>query len=158
MAIALRKHSTLVNDNAPPSRDQSACRYRALREISKRHHPRIPEAHIGRCASASARRLGLAQGKTLILDDMDELNYVYDLAISHGFAGAFAGDRPLRQVGPRLRRGSEWKLFVPRGGCARGKFSILLIGAAPRNGRADRHPTLSAGLRDMLVDIGWKAP
>ena len=28
-----------------------------------------------------ARRLGLAQGKTLLLDDMDEMYYVYDLAV-----------------------------------------------------------------------------
>ena len=28
-----------------------------------------------------ARRLGLAQGRTLILDDMEEMSYVFDLAI-----------------------------------------------------------------------------
>jgi hypothetical protein len=26
-----------------------------------------------------ARRLGVAQGRTLILDDMEEMNYVFDL-------------------------------------------------------------------------------
>ena len=28
-----------------------------------------------------ARRLGLAQGRTLIVDDMEEMSYVFDLAI-----------------------------------------------------------------------------
>ena len=34
-----------------------------------------------------ARRLGLAQGRTLILDDMEEMNYVFDLAIHTGPPG-----------------------------------------------------------------------
>ena len=38
-----------------------------------------------------ARRLGLAQGRTLILDDMEEMSYVFDLAIT-GTARPFAGD------------------------------------------------------------------
>ena len=74
MAIALRKHSTLVNDNAPPSRDQVLARYRTLREISKRHHHEVLKLISGDALLRQARRLGLAQGKTLILDDMDQMN------------------------------------------------------------------------------------
>lgn len=36
---------------------------------------------IHRCLLNHARRLGLTQGKTLVLEDMDEMYYVYDLAI-----------------------------------------------------------------------------
>ncbi len=84
MAIALRKHSTLVNDNASPSRDQVLARYRTLREISKRHHHEVLKLISGDALLRQARRLGLAQGKTLILDDMDQMNYIYDLAIHTG--------------------------------------------------------------------------
>ena len=57
MAIALRKHSTLVNDNAPPSRDQVLARYRTLREISKRHHHEILKLISGDALLRQARRL-----------------------------------------------------------------------------------------------------
>ena len=57
------------------------CRYLHLREISKRLHEEVLKSISGNSLLNQARRLGLAQGKTLILDDMDEMYYVYDLAI-----------------------------------------------------------------------------
>src|SRR6266850_221434 len=124
MAIALRKHSTLVNDNAPPSRDQVLARYRALREISKRHHHEVLKLISGDALLRQARRLGLAQGKTLILDDMDELNYVYDLAIHTASPErSRAIDRYAKSA--RLAEGSDEALVLEA--MRKGQFSILLI-------------------------------
>ena len=48
-------------------------RYRHLREISKRHIPRA--GFLAKDAIIfQARRIGLAQGKTLVLDSIDDLN------------------------------------------------------------------------------------
>jgi hypothetical protein len=55
--------------------------YLHLREISKRLHEEVLKSICGDTLLKHARRLGLAQGKTLILDDTDEMYYVYDLAI-----------------------------------------------------------------------------
>ena len=61
--------------------DAVLARYRQLREISKRHHHDILKLISGDAMLQQARRLGLAQGRTLILDDMEEMSYVFDLAI-----------------------------------------------------------------------------
>lgn len=41
LAVTLREHNTLANDNAPSSRGEVLARYRHLREISKRHHHEV---------------------------------------------------------------------------------------------------------------------
>jgi hypothetical protein len=77
-ALALREE---ISPATTWSRDAVIARYRHLRSISKRHHSRVLD-FLGRDAVLhQARRLGLARGKTIILDDMDELNYAFDLAI-----------------------------------------------------------------------------
>src|SRR3981081_3452677 len=124
MAIALRKHSTLVNNNATPSPDQVLARYRTLREISKRHHHEVLKLISGDALLRQARRLGLAQGKTLILEDMEEMNYVYDLAIHTASPqrsraiDRFAGSA-------RFAPGSDEALVLEAMRAAR--FSVLLI-------------------------------
>ena len=56
-------------------------RYRHLREISKRHHSAVLDFLSKDAIISQARRLGLARGKTLVLDSMDDLNFAFDLAI-----------------------------------------------------------------------------
>ena len=82
MAIALvpREDNAFANDNPPPANAVLA-RYRQLREISKKHHHDILKLISGDAMLQQARRLGLVQGRTLILDDMEEMSYVFDLAI-----------------------------------------------------------------------------
>jgi hypothetical protein len=63
------------------TRDDILAGYLRLREISKRLHEEVLKSISGDALLKHASRLGLAQGKTLILDDMDEMYYVYDLAI-----------------------------------------------------------------------------
>jgi hypothetical protein len=153
MAIALRKHSTLVNDNAPPSRDQVLARYRTLREISKRHHHEVLKLISGDALLRQARRLGLAQGKTLILDDIDEMNYIYDLAIHTASPErSRAIDRYAKSA--RLAEGSDEALVLEA--MRNGQFSILLI--------ERRHETagliatdLFRGCETWLVDIGLES-
>jgi hypothetical protein len=63
------------------TQDDLLARYLHLREISKRLHHEALKSISGDALLSQARRLGLAQGKTLMLEDMDEMYYVYDLAI-----------------------------------------------------------------------------
>jgi hypothetical protein len=83
MAVALvpREDNAFANDNPPPARNAVLARYRQLREISKKHHHDILKLISGDAMLQQARRLGLVQGRTLILDDMEEMSYVFDLAI-----------------------------------------------------------------------------
>jgi hypothetical protein len=81
MAIALVPREDNAFVNPPPARNAVLARYRQLREISKKHHHDILKLISGDAMLQQARRLGLVQGRTLILDDMEEMSYVFDLAI-----------------------------------------------------------------------------
>jgi hypothetical protein len=152
MVLALRKDNVPGIDESSP-REQVLARYRKLREISKRHHHDI----LG-CVSADAflhqaRRLGLARGKTLILDDTDELNYVNDLVIHTAPAArSRAIDRYARsaQIVPR----SDEALVLEAMRVAR--FAILVV--------ERRHEVAGLIATDLfrrnqvwLVDIGLEA-
>ena len=68
--------------------------------------------------------MGLARGKTLILNDMDEMNYVYDLVIHTASAGrSRAIDRYSRSA--RFAAGADDALVLAAMRAAR--FSILAI-------------------------------
>src|ERR1700731_2728248 len=83
MALPLvQQQPTLAwGGDIPSTRDDLLAEYVRLREISKRLHQEVLKSISGDSLLKHARRLGLAQGKTLILDDMDAMYYVYDLAI-----------------------------------------------------------------------------
>jgi hypothetical protein len=86
-AAALRK-GTVFDQPAPsPNRDEVLARYRRLREIGVRHHTNVLGFLAKDAILDHARRLGLAQGKTLVLDSMDELTLAFDLAIYTAPAG-----------------------------------------------------------------------
>jgi hypothetical protein len=63
------------------TRDDLLDRYLHLREISKKLHHEVLGAISADTLLKHARRLGLAQGKTFVLDHEDEMYYVYDLAV-----------------------------------------------------------------------------
>jgi hypothetical protein len=154
MALALRKDdapATGIDESS--SREQVLARYRQLREITARHHH-----DILRCVSADsflhqARRLGLARGKTLILDDMQELTYVHDLVIHTAPAErSRAIDRYARSA--QLAPGSDEALVLEAMRAAR--FAILVI--------ERRHEVAGLVTTDLirrnqvwLVDIGLEA-
>lgn len=83
MALALAKQQLTLpwDDDGCSTRDAILSRYLRLREISKRLHEEVLNCISGDRLLDHARRIGLAQGKTLLLEDMDEMYYVYDLAI-----------------------------------------------------------------------------
>jgi hypothetical protein len=144
---------TVRSDNAPSSREQTLARYRQLREISTRHHHEILSLIPSNVLFSQARRLGLAEGKTLILEDMEEMNYVHDLAIYTASATRTrAIDRYARS--PRFSAGSDEALVLEAMRAAR--FAILLM--------EGRHETagiiatdLLRGAEVWLVDIGLES-
>jgi hypothetical protein len=75
-AVALRKENAFERQAPPPSRGEVLARYRHLREISKQHHSKVMDFLSKDAILHHARRLGLADGKMLILDSMDELPQV----------------------------------------------------------------------------------
>lgn len=86
MAFAVARHAdNAAENNVPPSRDQVLAHYRQLR-ISKRHHHEILKFLWATRSLHQAHRLGLAKGKTLILNDMDEMT-MSDLVIHTASAG-----------------------------------------------------------------------
>jgi hypothetical protein len=154
MALALRKDDLLASgiDESSP-REHVLARYRQLREITKRHHHEIlgrisPDAFLNQ-----ARRLGLARGKTLILDDIDELNYVHDLVIYTAPPGrSRAIDRYAKSV--HFVANSDESLMLEAMRTAR--FAIIVI--------ERRHETAGLIATDLfrreqiwLVDIGLEA-
>lgn len=80
-AVVLRKDNDGARPAALSSRAEVLTRYRHLREISKQHHSAVLDVLSRNTILSQARRLGLAQGKTLILDSMDDLNLAFDLGI-----------------------------------------------------------------------------
>jgi hypothetical protein len=153
LAVALHEHDALENDNSPSSRDALLARYRQLRKISVRHHHEILKFISDDAVLRQARRLGLARGKSLILNDMEEMNYVCDLAIHTAAAGrSRAIDRYARSAGLAARSDEALVLEAMRAA----RFSILVI--------ERRHETAGLVAIDVfrraevwLVDIGLES-
>jgi len=83
MALPLAQQQSIFawGGETPSTPEDILARYLHLREISKKIHHDVLKCISPDALLNHARRLGLAQGKTLLLDDMDEMYYVYDLAI-----------------------------------------------------------------------------
>ena len=130
MALALRKSDALTTGIDPsPSREQVLARYRQLREIARRHNGEICTRLSLDAMLQQARRLGLARGKTFILDDMEELVYVNDLCIHTASPGR---SRPINRYARSadLPAGSDEALVLEAMRAAR--FSILVIEAVTK--------------------------
>ena len=153
VAVVPRENNAFANDNPPPARNAVLARYRQLREISKRHHHDILKLISGDAMLQQARRLDLAQGRTLILDDMEEMSYVFDLAIyTAPPRRSRAIDRYARSA--QLPPGSDEALMLEAMRAAR--FAILILGR--------RHDAAGVIATDLfrrtdvwLVDIGLEA-
>jgi hypothetical protein len=152
-ALAVRQEDTFEDGALSTSREDVLTRYRRLREISKRLHHDVMKLISGDALMQQARRLGLAQGRTLILDDMDEMSYVFDLAIHTAHPGrSRAIDRYARSS--RFAAGSDEALVLEAMRTAR--FAVLVIDR--------RHETaglvatdLLRGTKVWLVDIGLES-
>jgi hypothetical protein len=150
---ALRELGIARADDAPSSRDDVLARYRRFREISKRHHDGVLALVSSDALLKQARRLGLARGKTLMLEDMEEMNYVYDLTI-HTAAPLRTRAIDRYAASARFAAGSD-EALVLEAMCA-SRFSILLT--------ERRHETAGLMATDLfrrtevrLVDIGLES-
>jgi hypothetical protein len=79
--VAAPRNDPLESVAAPQTRGQVLARYRRLRAISVQHHSNAMKLVSRDAMLRNARRLGLAQGTVLILDDIEDLNLVFDLSI-----------------------------------------------------------------------------
>src|SRR3954453_3798719 len=124
LTAAFHEQSAIGVDDPPSSREEVFARYRQFREISKRHHHDILACISTDALLNQARRLGLARGKTLILDDMEEMNYVYDLAI-HTASPQRSRAIDRFAASARFDPGSDEALVLEAMRAAR--FSVLLV-------------------------------
>jgi hypothetical protein len=139
--LAQRQPSFAWDGDTRLARDDILSRYLRLREISKRLHEDVLKCISGDLLLNNARRLGLARGKTLILDDPDELFYVYDLAIYSAPAGrSRAIDRYTRST--KFDAQSDERLMLEA--MQASQFAILLI--------ERRHDTVGLIATDILRD------
>jgi len=126
MALPLAKQQPVLawGGDMPLTRDGVLARYLYLREISKRLHDGVLKSISGDALLNQARRLGLAQGKTLLLDHMDEMYYVYDLAVYTAPPDrSRAIDRYAKSA--RFEAQSDERLML--NAMRRAQFAILLI-------------------------------
>ena len=80
-SAALRQDVPVVVPPASPSRNAIIARYRRLRAVSRQHHRRMQDFISQSALLQQAQRIGLAEGRTLILADPEEMSYALDLAI-----------------------------------------------------------------------------
>lgn len=133
--------------------DNLLARYLRLREISKKLHQEVLKCISGDALLNQARRLGLAQGRTLVLDAMDEMYYVYDLAIYTAPADrSRAIDRYAKSA--RFEAQSDEQLMLEA--MRASQFAILLI--------EQRHNTIGLIATDILrnskvwlLDVGLES-
>jgi hypothetical protein len=149
-AIGLRKENAVEPQAPSPSRREVLARYRHLREISKRHLSDAMKFLSQDAILRHARRLGLARGKTVILDNMDEITLAFDLAIHTApDARSRAIDRYARSA--RFAPGSDEALMLEAMRNAR--FAVVMV--------QRRHPSVGLIVTDLfrnselwLVDEG----
>ena len=123
------------------SRAEVLARYRQLREISKQHHSAVLKFLSSDAIMSQARRLGLAQGKTLVADSMNDLNLAFDLAIHTASKDrSRAIDRYARAA--RLAPESDESLVLEA--MRRARFSIISF--------VRRHPVAGLIVKDVFRD------
>jgi len=138
-AAVLRKIMAVARPEALLSRAEVLTRYRHLREISKRHHSAALDFLAKDAIISQARRIGLAQGKTLVLDSIDDLNLAFDLAIHTAPKDrSRAIDRYSRAA--RLAPASDEALVLEA--MRRARFSIICL--------VRRHPVAGLIVRDLF--------
>ena len=97
------------------NRNEKLARYRHLRAINKRQQTGALDCVSQTTMLDCARRLGLARGRTLILDDPDEMTLVFDLVVHAGIGGrSRAIDRYADKVRPPPGSDDELVLTATR--------------------------------------------
>jgi hypothetical protein len=136
-----------------PDRAEVLARYRRLREIGRRHKSALQKFMSQDAILQHARRLGLARGRTFILDHIDELTYAFDLAIYTAQPGrSRAIDRYVESARASSDPDETLMLDAMRAAC----FSLLRI--------ERRHPVIGLVTTDLcrrterwLIDVGLES-
>lgn len=134
-----RQDNSAASGVRSPSRGELLERYRQLRVIGRRQHSEMLKFASGDAMLKQARRLGLAEGKTLMLDSIDDMNFVFDLLF---YTSSI--DRPrvvdryarLRQHEPGS---DEAKLLAAK---QQARFAIIQC--------QQRHPIVGLIVRDLV--------
>ena len=125
-----------------PNRNEVIARYRRLRKISRQHNKAVLDLVSGDAILRHARSLGLASGKTIVLDRMDDMNMVYDLSVYTAPAGrSRAVDRYARSA--RFASGSDEALVLEA--MCNARFSVVSV--------ERRHPVAGLIVTDEFQDI-----
>lgn len=152
-AVTLLEQDGHEHRSPSPGRAEVLARYRRLRDISQRHNSAIQKFVSRDALLQQARRLGLARGRTLILDHIDELTYAFDLAIHTAQPGrSRAIDRYAQSLGALSDPDEALMLDAMRGA----RFSLLRI--------ERRHPVVGLVATDLcrrtelwLIDVGLES-
>ena len=151
MAFALQKPDLV---DLPANREGVLARYRRLREISRQINHELVKSLSEDAILRQARKLGLAQGKAIVLDDMEEMNYVFDLAI-HTAAPprSRAIDRYAKSA--RFAAGSDEALMLNAMQASR--FAVLLIDGRHEAAGLIASDLLHRAEKIWLVDVGLES-
>jgi|BarGraNGADG00212_1021973.scaffolds.fasta_scaffold05497_1 hypothetical protein len=141
-SVALREENTFENAAIAQTRGEVIARYRQLRAISKQHHSNVLKFVSGDAMMRHARRLGLVQGGTLVLDDIEEMHLAFDLAIHTAEAGrSRAIDRYAGSA--QLAPGSDEALVLEA--MCRARFSLVRV--------ERRHEAAGLIVKDLIRKI-----
>jgi hypothetical protein len=151
-AVALAGERSVAMSAPSPTREEVLARYRQFRAISKQHHNKILEFVSSSTLLQQARRIGISDGRRLILDSMSEFDLLSDLVVYTAPMGrSRALDRYARNLPPPA--GSDDALVLEAMRNAR--FAILEV--------QRRHPAAGLIFRDTagneeiwLVDMGFE--
>ena len=139
---ALRKEDAFESQEPGATRGEVLARYRQLREISMRHHSGALDFLSKDAIMHHARRLGLAKGRTLILDSMDVLTLAVDLAVHTAPVGR---SRAVDRYADRhhFAPGSDEALVL--GAMRNARFAVVLV--------QGRHQAAGLTVTDLFREI-----
>jgi hypothetical protein len=141
-AISVRPGAVPTGRERAQSRDEILARYRHLRAISRLHNTGAMNLVSTDALLQQARRLGIARGRTFILDDLDEMTYAMDLTVYTAPPGRTrALDRYARSAG--FAKGCDEALMLEA--MRNDRFAVAIV--------RRRHET--AGL--ILTDVARNA-
>ena len=148
-----QQSNAVMRSAGSSSRDELLIRYRRFREIVKKHHSAVLKYIDTDTILSQARRLGLAEGKTLLLDSVDDLNLVFDLSIyTAPIQRPRAIDRYARSV--QAKPGTDEALVIEA--MQQARFAVL--------GCLRRHPVAGLIVKDLfrgtecwLVDVSLES-
>lgn len=153
--LALKSAPTLPGVLDPADREAVLARYRRYRALNRAHNNRILRQLPRDALLRQARRVGLARGKTLLTEELDQLYLALDLAIHTAPPDRTRViDRYARTAS--VERGSDDERVLEA--MRRGRFCILAIVRRHEIGGLIVHdPTRSADLWLMDEHLGATA-